>query len=194
MLPGTTFSDPSAQTGQPGQPERCKPYTSNNFDMGGEWYTGGAGYVGVALFQKVLNGFTVHGTNTIPFSRWACLRPADQPAAAGHHQPRRPQHRHGHGQPAGQRRRHPDHPRLGTELGAAAGLPDEGHGLHGQLHPRRTRPATARGAPAVAVGVSPWTYNLTGYYEDHGAIRLSYNYNDAQVSSGQPEQRSVRHA
>src|SRR5262249_25005860 len=51
LLPGTTFSDPSAQIGSAGNPD-LKPFTSNNIDLGGEWYTGGLGYVGVMLFRK----------------------------------------------------------------------------------------------------------------------------------------------
>ena len=39
MLPGTTFSDPSAQNANQGNPSLA-PYTANNFDVGGEWYTG----------------------------------------------------------------------------------------------------------------------------------------------------------
>jgi outer membrane receptor for ferrienterochelin and colicin len=51
--------------------------------------------------------------------------------------------------------------------------------------------ASGAGAPAVAIGVSPYTYNLTGYYEKGpGSIRLSWTYNDKQISSG-PNQNSV---
>jgi TonB-dependent receptor len=41
------------------------------------------------------------------------------------------------------------------------------------------------GQPAVAVGISPVTYNGTLYY-DHGpaSVRLSYVYNDKQIASG----------
>jgi hypothetical protein len=40
-------------------------------------------------------------------------------------------------------------------------------------------------APAIATGVAPFTYNLTGYYENNGAmVRLSYNFTDQAYSSG----------
>lgn len=40
-------------------------------------------------------------------------------------------------------------------------------------------------APATALGISPFTYNLTGYYEHGGvSVRLSYVFNDTQVNSG----------
>src|SRR3977135_2437831 len=51
LLPGTTFTDPSGQIASAGNPD-LKPFTSNNIDIGGEFYTGGLGYVGVALFRK----------------------------------------------------------------------------------------------------------------------------------------------
>jgi hypothetical protein len=40
------------------------------------------------------------------------------------------------------------------------------------------------GAPAVALGVSPYTYNLTAYYENRGlSLRASYIYNEGQVAA-----------
>lgn len=68
MLPDTSFSDPSAQTATQGNPT-LKPYQSTNFDFGGEWYTGGAGYVGVDVFEKRITGFTVNGIRSVPFSQ-----------------------------------------------------------------------------------------------------------------------------
>ncbi|WP_082554922.1 TonB-dependent receptor [Caulobacter sp. Root1455] len=190
MLPGTTFSDVSAQTASQGNPA-LSPYTSNNFDMGGEWYTGGAGYVGVALFQKVINGFTVQGTNTIPFTQlgvaYANLTTQQQQAI---------DLRGG--------------PNVATvtvnqQVNAGGTLTIRGYELNWVQpldflipgtgftanYTRINQTGSGSGAPAVAVGVSPYTYNLTGYYEGHGAsIRLSYNYNDAQISSD-PNQQSI---
>lgn len=37
-------------------------------DFGGEWYTGGEGYVGLTLFNKRISGFTVNGVRRIPFN------------------------------------------------------------------------------------------------------------------------------
>src|SRR3546814_4802816 len=58
ILPGVTFTDPSALVATAGNPT-LKPYTSDNYDLGGEIYTGGIGYVGLSLFQKNVQGFTV---------------------------------------------------------------------------------------------------------------------------------------
>ncbi|CAN5266800.1 TonB-dependent receptor [soil metagenome] len=183
MLPGTTFSDPSAQNANQGNPALA-PYTSNNFDMGGEWYTGGAGYVGVAAFQKVVNGFTVQGTNTIPFNQlgvaYDTLTVLQQQAITN--------------------RGGPDVATVTVtqQVNAGGTLTIRGYELNWVqpldfLFPgigftanytRVNQTGSGTGAPAVAIGISPYTYNLTGYYEGHGAtIRLSYNYNDAQVSS-----------
>src|SRR3546814_6914597 len=60
ILPGVTFTDPSALVATAGNPT-LKPYTSDNYDLGGEIYTGGIGYVGMSLFQKNVQGFTEIG-------------------------------------------------------------------------------------------------------------------------------------
>lgn len=66
ILPGITFSDPAAQIANAGNPNLA-PYISDNLDFGGEFYTGGIGYVGVALFQKSIEGFTVTQQQQTPF-------------------------------------------------------------------------------------------------------------------------------
>ncbi|EJL25787.1 TonB-dependent receptor [Caulobacter sp. AP07] len=190
MLPGTTFSDPSAQNANQGNPSLA-PYTANNFDVGGEWYTGGAGYVGVAAFQKVVNGFTVQGTNTIPFNQlgvaYDTLTALQQQAITN--------------------RGGPDVATVTVtqQVNAGGTLTIRGYELNWVQpldfifpgigftanYTRVNQTGSGSGAPAVAIGISPYTYNLTGYYEGHGAtVRLSYNYNDAQVSSD-PNQNSL---
>jgi TonB-dependent receptor len=73
ILPGITFSDPSALVANAGNPD-LKPYTSDNYDIGGEIYTGGIGYVGLTAFVKNVQGFTTtlgqqvaFGTLNIPY-------------------------------------------------------------------------------------------------------------------------------
>ncbi len=58
MLPGASFSDPSAITATVGNPS-LGPYESENVDLGFEYYTGGEGYVGFAAFRKRVTGFTI---------------------------------------------------------------------------------------------------------------------------------------
>ncbi|WP_374012566.1 TonB-dependent receptor [Pseudoxanthomonas koreensis] len=68
MLPATTFSDPSAEIANQGNPN-LSPYLSTNFDFGAEWYTGNEGMVALSLFNKRVEGYTYEGINRLPFSR-----------------------------------------------------------------------------------------------------------------------------
>ena len=184
MLPGTVFSDPSAQQATQGNPN-LQPYFSNNFDLGGEWYTGGAGYVGVALFRKELTGFTINGNSTIPFLQLGV--PYDQLTNL---QQQAITNRGGPNAATVTVSQQVNADGVLTILGQEVtwvqpldfvlkGAGFTANATHVEQNPR------GQGAPAQAVGISPWTYNITGYYEDHGAtVRLSYVWNDAQVSSG----------
>jgi len=60
------FSDPAAQTATQGNPT-LTPFLSTNFDIGGEWYSGDEGYIGLTLFAKQITGSTVTGSRTIQF-------------------------------------------------------------------------------------------------------------------------------
>ena len=190
MLPGTSFSDPSAQSASQGNPNLA-PYLSNNFDFGGEWYTGGAGYVGVALFQKAITGFTIQGATTLPFTSlgipFDSLTDLQKTAINNRGGPNAAT------------------VTVSQQTNAGGTLTIRGYELNWVQpldflipgigftanYTRINQTGSGAGAPTVAIGVSPYTYNLTGYYEGHGAtIRLSYNFNDAQVSSG-PNQNSV---
>ncbi len=68
MLPATTFSDPSAEIADQGNPN-LSPYISNNLDLGLEWYTGDEGLVALTLFNKRVEGYTYQGINVVPFSQ-----------------------------------------------------------------------------------------------------------------------------
>jgi TonB-dependent receptor len=60
MLPATTLTGSGVDTGNQGNPD-LTPYTSTNFDLGGEWYTGDEGYVGLTFFNKRVEGYTFQG-------------------------------------------------------------------------------------------------------------------------------------
>ena len=68
MLPATTFSDPSAEIADQGNPNLA-PYLSTNFDLALEWYTGEEGLVALTWFNKRVEGYTFQGINVIPFSQ-----------------------------------------------------------------------------------------------------------------------------
>ncbi|WP_028916825.1 TonB-dependent receptor [Pseudoxanthomonas sp. J35] len=61
MLPGTTLGGSGIDTATQGNPELA-PYISTNFDIGGEWYTGDEGFVGVTFFNKRVQGYTFQGS------------------------------------------------------------------------------------------------------------------------------------
>jgi len=61
MLPGTTFGGSGLDTATQGNPELA-PYISTNFDLGGEWYTGDEGFVGLTFFNKRVAGYTYQGS------------------------------------------------------------------------------------------------------------------------------------
>ncbi|HEU4590205.1 MAG TPA: TonB-dependent receptor [Steroidobacteraceae bacterium] len=184
MLPNTTFSDPSAQQASQGNPN-LSPFMSTNFDLGGEWYTGEEGYVGLTLFTKQISGFTVNGTNTIPFTAlgipYENLSPTQQAAI--------------------DQRGGPNVAvvTVTQQVNASGVLNIQGYeaiwvqplnfvlqGLgFSSNYTRVSQHPQGTGVPAQAVGISPTSYNFTAYYENHGAtVRLSYNHNAAQISSG----------
>ncbi len=195
MISGVNFSDLTAQQVGLGNPA-LKPFFSNNIDLGAEYYTGAEGYFGVALFRKSVAGFTVGQNVTQPFSYLAqfgitynTLNATQQTALAGR------------GCvsdavcPATV---------LVTQQVNAPGLLIvngmefdwvqpldfllEQHGLKGFgftanmtiLDPRSTGIA-----PINPTGIAPFSYNLTGYYENNGYMaRLSYVFNDRTYASG----------
>ncbi len=67
MTSQLNYSDPGGQNASSGNPA-LKPYYSNNFDIGGEYYTGGIGYVSLTLFNKQISNYTTNVTSIVPFS------------------------------------------------------------------------------------------------------------------------------
>lgn len=190
MLPGVSFSDPSAATGTIGN-SALQPYLSKNLDFGLEYYTGKEGYVALAVFQKKITGFTANANTTYPFSylgqygvTYGTLTPTQQAAINA--------------------RGGPDAATVVlTEQVNATGLLTvrgeevdwtqpfdfllhrfnlDGFGFVAN-YTHITQTGTGA-APAIATGVPPDTYNLTFYYE-HGpwSLRMAENYNAANVAS-----------
>jgi TonB-dependent receptor len=184
MLPGLSFGSPSADTGSVGNPA-LKPFLSDNFDLGVEYYTGQEGYVGASVFRKRLTGFTANGNTTVPFNalaqygvNYSTLTPTQQIAL--------------------DLRGGPDAATvvLTEQVNASGALTVNGFEFNWVqpldfLLDRFNLPGfgfTANytlvdqfgtgAAPAVANGVAPHTYNITAYYE-HGAFmaRISTVYN-----------------
>jgi TonB-dependent receptor len=194
MISGVNFSDLTAQSLTLGNPD-LKPFYSNNIDVGFEFYTGGAGYFGVTAFRKGLAGFTVSKGTTQPFSYLSqfginyaslstnqvtalqgrgCTSDTNCPATILVTQPI-------------------NAPGLVTVNGMEFdyvqpfdffldqfGL--HGFGFNGNLTIIDQK--SSGSAPAVAVGVAPMSYNVTGYYDNDGiSVRLSYVFNDTSYQS-----------
>jgi TonB-dependent receptor len=191
MLPGATFSDPSAANGSIGN-AALQPFISKNLDFGLEYYTGKEGYVALTLFQKKLTGFTANQNTTYPFSylaqygvNYGTLTQTQQGAING---------RGGPDQATVVLTQQVNATGLLTIRGEEVDWTQpfdfllhrfnlDGFGISANYtHIKQTGTGAA---PAIATGVPPDTYNLTFYYE-HGpfSFRMAENYNAANVVSG----------
>jgi TonB-dependent receptor len=183
LLPGLTFSDPSAQIATAGNPD-LKPYTSNNVDIGGEYYTGGIGYVGVAAFHKNVDGFTVTQQSTVPFTslgiNYTDLNTTQQQAI---------DLRGGPNVATVTVNRPVNLQNLvldGIEGTWVQPLDFAVKGLGFSANATYIKQSSSSGL--FAPGVAPWSYNLQGFYEGHGvSLSLNYVWNDQTVAANGPQ-------
>jgi len=191
LLPGASFVQPSADVGTIGN-SALDPYISKNIDLGFEYYTGREGVIAVAAFRKSITGFTVNGTTNVPFSTLApfgitfdALTQAQKDAI------------NARGGPDAaiiqlQQQVNSDGKLIVNGLEFQLTQPLDiltqfvgvrGFGFQGNLTIIDQK-GQGQGAPAVALGVAPTTYTLTGYYEGSGISgRLSYTYNEGSQGS-----------
>ncbi|SFJ28435.1 TonB-dependent receptor [Caulobacter sp. UNC279MFTsu5.1] len=183
LLPGTTFSDISAQVASAGNPD-LKPYTSNNIDIGGEYYTGGIGYVGVAFFRKDIDGFTVTTQTTVPFTslgiNFTDLNTSQQQAL---------NLRGGPSVATVTLNRPINLNKLliqGVELTWVQPLDFLVKGLGFSANATKLEQSSSTGL--FAPGVAPYRVNLQGFYEGHGAsLSVNYVWNDESVAANGPQ-------
>jgi TonB-dependent receptor len=183
LLPGTTFSDPSAQIANTGNAE-LKPYTSNNIDFGGEFYTGGIGYVGVALFRKDVDGFTATQQTTAPFTSlgidFSALTVTQQQAITA---------RGGPNVATVTINRPVNLSKLelkGVEVTWVQPLDFIVDGLGFSANGTYIKQSSSTGL--FATGIAPYSYNLQGFYEGHGlSVSVNYVWNDALVAANAPQ-------
>ena len=191
MLPGLSFTDPSAAVGNVGNPA-LQPYLSDNIDLGLDFYTGQEGYLSLTWFRKHITGFTSNGNTTEPFSFLApygitydTLTPTQQAAITSR------------GGPSAAT------VVLTEQVNASGVLTDNGlefgwvqpldfligrFGLEGfgyQFNYTLVDQIGSGAAPAIALGVPPHTYNMMFYYDHKGVtLRVSTVYNAAnQIST-----------
>ncbi|PJG45971.1 TonB-dependent receptor [Sphingobium sp. LB126] len=188
ILPGITFSDPSALVANAGNPG-LKPYTSDNYDIGGEYYTGGIGYVGLSAFMKNVQGFTViqptratFGSLNIPFSTLISTQQNalnDRAAATGVAVDDLPI--------TVQRPINLSDLKIkGVEATWVQPLDFLVKGLGFSANGTYLKQSSSSGL--VAEGVSKWSYNLQGFYEDHGlSVSLNYVWNGKSIAQNGPQ-------
>ncbi|HSX63418.1 MAG TPA: TonB-dependent receptor [Pseudoxanthomonas sp.] len=191
MLPNTTFTDQSAQNANQGNPG-LTPYISTNFDLGGEWYTGDEGFVGLTLFNKRVEGYTFQGVTTIPFTQLGIpfddLTPAQQAAL---------NNRGGPGVAT---------VNVQQQVNADAALNIRGweaiwvqpldfvfNGLGFMANYTKIDISTvgrdSRALSGNVYGVSPSLWNATAYWENFGAsVRLSYSWAEGAQGTGTNQQ------
>lgn len=188
ILPGITFSDPSALTATAGNPN-LKPYTSDNYDLGGEIYTGGIGYVGVSLFMKNIQGFTVttseqvaFGSLNIPFDSLISTQQNalnDRSLQTGIPVAQLPITVN---RPVNLR----DLKIKGIEATWVQPLDFLVKGLGFSANGTYLKQSSSSGL--VATGVSPWSYNLQGFYENGGlSVSVNYVWNDEAIAVNGPQ-------
>ena len=180
LLPGLNSSAPSADVFPLGNPG-LKPFIAENLDFGFEYYLGHEGYVGVMAFRKRLTGFTVNQNTTVPFTalnaygvNYNTLTSTQQGAINGRGGPNSAT------------------VVLQQQVNASGALVVNGvefnwvqpldklfhapalEGLGLTANYTIVDQYGTGSAPAIATGVPPHTFNLTGYYEKHGvSVRLS---------------------
>jgi TonB-dependent receptor len=180
MLPGLNFSSPSADTGTRGNPD-LGPFLSSNLDLGAEYYLKGGGYIALAGFKKSIIGFTGNGTITVPFSSLAQYGVTFDTLSATQ-------------QGAINLRGGPTVAQVQITQQVNAGGALKVKGLEGTIslpldfilgnigldgfgffaNGTYVDQHGTGAAPAVAVGVSKYTYNASFYYEAHGlSARIS---------------------
>jgi TonB-dependent receptor len=182
MLPGTSFTDPSAQTANQGNPN-IAPFYSNNFDVGLELYTGGPGIIAFDEFNKSITGYTVNGSYTEPFSQLGLPLSALSPTQLGtgitestlitvNTQVNAPGTLIINGQ----------------EINYVQPLDfiTKGLGVNGTFtHVDYTETG---GGVAAPTGVPHFTYNVAGWYENHGfSMRVTWVWMDRSVAALAPQ-------
>jgi TonB-dependent receptor len=184
MLPGTTFSDPSAQVANQGNPNLA-PYYSDNADIGLEYYTGGPGFVAINAFHKAINGFTVNQQVTEPFSALgiplSSLAQIQQDALLG---------RQGLNTLISVNTQVNIGQTLylnGVELTLNQPLDFITRGL-GFTGNYTHIDQSSTGSAAVATGLAKYAYNVGGYYENYGfSVRATYTFLAAHITAQQPQ-------
>ncbi|NGZ86876.1 TonB-dependent receptor [Duganella aceris] len=190
LRPGITFTSTSADIGSIGNPD-LDPFTSNNLDVGVEWYTGREGYLSATVFGKRIKGLTVAENVTLPFGELAAygvtynsLTPIQKVALDARGGP-------GAATVVMTRTRNAAGylDVKGVELGWVQPLdnwlPLKGFGFNENFTYVNQQASGEAAGAFVALGVPKKSNNLTLYYERDGYMaRLSHTYSDGFQVTG----------
>jgi TonB-dependent receptor len=187
MFPNAAFSSVGIDSVRAGNPN-LNPYFSDNIDIGGEWYFNDIGYVGFTIFNKKISGFTRSDQIDIQFnqlpnygidiSNLDAARQAEIDACGGINSPSCTT-------------------TVTTQINVQGGTTLKGfeavwvqpldnwvNGLGFNASVTKIN-QSSDSAEAEVTGISPWTYNFTGYYENETfQARVTYFHQDESVVSG----------
>jgi TonB-dependent receptor len=185
MYPNSVWTSSGIDTARAGNPN-LQPFESINFDIGGEYYYGELGYVSLIYFEKEITGFTRDDTIDVLFqdlgafgldtsnlseSQEDALAACGGPAACTVQLSTR------------------------TNVQGAATLKGfegiwvmpldflvEGLGFNASVTKINQE---ADDEASIITGISDWTYNWTGYFEnDLFQARVTYYHQDGAIASG----------
>ncbi len=189
QLPGVNFGAPSADQASIGNPA-LEPYLSTNLDLGFEYYTGREGVISFNAFRKSIEGFTNTAINTVAFAELAqygitydTLNPTQQIALNSRGGPTVAQVQ------VTSQVNVPNKLTInGLEfqwvqpldfLTRMIGVTGFGFNANATIVDQRSD------GPATAFGVSPFTYNITGFYEKNGVmLRVATTSREGAQNSG----------
>lgn len=185
MYPNSVWTSSGIDTAQAGNPN-LQPFESINFDIGGEYYYGELGYVSLIYFEKEITGFTRDDTIDVLFQELdefgldtSDLTETQEDALAAC------------GGPASCVVQLTTR----TNVQGAATLRGfegiwvmpldflvEGLGFNASVTKISQE---ADDEASIITGISDWTYNWTGYFEnDYFQARVTYYHQDGAISSG----------
>ena len=164
-LGGSITADDITLTGNGGNPD-LKPITSNNFDATWEWYYAPRSLVSAGLFYMDIDNYVGFGTHpqtlfnqrNNAFATYTISSPINSKGRVQGIE-------------------------LAWEQPLAYGFGFQANYTYADSKEKRSCAANDAGcqtAPDVLLGASKNTYNITGYYEDHGfSARLAYTFRSA---------------
>ena len=189
MFPNAAWSSVGIDTVRAGNPY-LSPYFSDNIDIGGEWYFGDIGYVGLTFFNKKIDGFTRSSNFEVQVSEVANYGIDLSNIQSDQERWNQIQLCGGLDSPncktviTTQVNAQGSTALKGFEAVWVQPLDNwvEGLGFNASVTKINQ---SSDSIDTNVLGISPWSYNLVGYYEnDTFQVRMTYFHQDDAVASG----------